>query len=248
MYRAPAFSVPTYHRSNYDDLFVSSVARRGGGDVAPPEHCLVNAAGYRIPTFDLSTLLQPSPEDRRTDELASVADFIRRIDDEKQEWRGVEVRRGEVRLNTHTTGTMKNTGYLDLVVGEPVFCLPAVASLSAVHPSENFFEFRNKTYVHPITMSEFEHERFRLDVRAIQEQGEKAKTRTILGEIIHRAKKKSNMIDVDKLATYLSAQYPVGTIVSEAAYNNRRSNHHQEDRQTVISIGGVFVVLFNQIK
>jgi len=247
MYREQAFSVPSYHRSNYDDLFVSSVARRGGEDVAPPEHCLVNAAGYRISAFDLSTLLQHAPEDRRTDELGSVTDFIRRIDDEKQEWRGVEIGRGEVRLNTQTTGTMKNTGYLDLVVGEPVFCLPAVASLSAVHPSENFFEFRNKTYVHPITMSEFEHERFRLDVLAIQEQGDKAKTRTILGEIIQRAKKKSSMIDVDKLATYLSAQYPVGTIVSEAAYNNRRSNH-QEDRQTVIPIGGVFVVMFNQIK
>ena len=138
MYRAPAFSVPTYHRSNYDDLFVSSVARRGGGDVAPPEHCLVNAAGYRIPTFDLSTLLQPSPEDRRTDELASVADFIRRIDDEKQEWRGVEVRRGEVRLNTHTTGTMKNTGYLDLVVGSPCFACPPYRHCRPYTPRRTF--------------------------------------------------------------------------------------------------------------
>ncbi len=242
MFRLPA-SVPTYQLSNYDNLF----ARRGGGEDAPPDYCLVNAAGYRIPAFDLSTLLQASPEDRRTDEVASVADFIKRIDDEKQEWRGVEMGHNEVRLKTHTTGTMKNTGYLDLVVGEPLFCLPAVASLSAVHPSENFFDFRNKTYVHPITMSEFEHERFRQDILAIQEQGDDAKTRTILGEIIHRVKKKSNMVDLNKLFTYLSAQYPVGTILGEAAYNNRRSNH-QEDHQTVIPIGGVFVVRFNQIK
>lgn len=239
------YSIPTYHRDNYDNIFVA-----GHNDLQEPlpEYCLVNAASFRLPVYNPATLLQEVTEEHRTNEHAAVRDFFRRIDDEKLEWRGADIGRGEVRLKTHTTGLMKNTGYLDLVVGEPVYCLPAVATLSAIHPSENFYEFRNKTYVHPITMSEYEHERFRLDVRSIRHDGGSAKTKTILGEILHRVYSNNpSEEEMDELSNYLAAQYPVGTIIGEGAYNHRRSNH-LDDRQTVIPIGGVFVTLFNQIK
>ena len=238
------FSVSTYDPWNYDSVIGSNRFNYNQNKLVP-DYCVLNADRHRLRANDLSRLLQEATQHEMSSDTASVASFINHFNPEKNLWRNVESSHDVICLSTKTRGTMKNTGYLDLVVGEPFYCMPAIPSLSAMHPSENFFRYRDKTYVYPMTISGFERDRILEDLLDLEAVGVAADPKTILGEKLHKVVSSGAIrqeVDFEKLYRCVVSQSRVGVIM-----RSMTAARHTlyDDIQTVVPVGGVFAVEYN---
>ena len=236
-YDGGIFSVAAHDKANYDYYAT------GKTDDIP--YCLINSDKFR-PRETLCGLLQECPEYHRTSEAMSLESFTGRLDLAKNIWRTGQMFRDVVFLNTESRLRLKNTGTSDLLVGEAIYALPAIPSMSAHHPHVNLFSLKDKTYVHPMLIGSNERSKLIKDLIAITQETNGTDSRTsmpssIVGEFLAAASKTSD-VDAELIMSYVMSQSPVGSVLC-----SMDSAHLTviRDAQSTVRLGSMFVCQMN---
>lgn len=238
-----SYRIATYDRANYDHFGLNACNLKSRDTRLPSEYCVVNLKGYVINCADFSELLQKAPENLRKDNSAAVLDFIHHMDPTKRLWRKAKLYRTQVFLNTDSKGVIKNSGYQSLAVGEPVYCTPAIVSLSATHPTENFFHYKDETYVYPMTLGGTEIDRIRTDLFNQMLAPRTTQPSTIFVQRIIEAQK-DYQINLLPIWNYFNDLSSIGYIVETV---DQSSLKWFNDQQLAVPVTGICTVLFNNM-
>ncbi|RUS70269.1 hypothetical protein EGW08_021946 [Elysia chlorotica] len=244
--RTTPWTVQTYDYKSLDgDVFSfkpSAIGATQYDSSRVPEYCVVNTARFSLCGIQLSSLLQPAPEYIRTSEELSIKQFVTLLSANKQLWRGVDVVRNMAMLKTNTIGTFKNCGYQPMGIGDVLYCLPAIPSVSMTRESENFFNYQGSTYVYPCTINKHEWERLYDDVILMCNADPQSCSQvTVIGQIINRHR--ANLqIDVQQIWSYLIATQRVGHI--HVCLRTANSMSPTDPRHSTIDVGAPFSVRY----
>lgn len=241
--RVDSYRIATYDRANYDHLGLNACNFKTGDTRLPSDYCVVNLKGYVIHCADFSELLQKAPESLRKDNSASVLDFIHHMDPTKRLWRKAKLCRNQVFLNTDSKGVIKNAGYHPLAVGEPVYCTPAIVALSALHPAENFFHYKDETYVYPMTLGGTEIEKIRTDLFNEMFAPGTTQPNTVFVQKIIEAQKDYD-IAILPIWNYFNDLSSIGYITETV---DQSSLKYFNDQQLAVPVTGICTILFNNM-